>query len=136
MAKGSVRGPRGTGPLAGCGSAIAPRPTVVKEIGAMFRSRLWTLGLAALCLAPGRLAADPPAPAPDARPFQALDPEALAARIDHLLGVRLAEKGTKPAPLADDAEFMRRLALDLTGRIPKVGDLRDFLEDKSPEKRR
>lgn len=40
-----------------------------------------------------------------------------------------------PANPADDAEFLRRLSLDLAGRIPAVSELREFLEDTSPSKR-
>lgn len=39
------------------------------------------------------------------------------------------------APLAGDAEFLRRLYLDLTGRIPTVSEARNFLADTSPDKR-
>src|SRR5262249_1937642 len=44
--------------------------------------------------------------------------------------------GVPPAPLADDAEFFRRLSLDLNGRIPAVTQLVDFLDDTRPDKRR
>jgi hypothetical protein len=89
-----------------------------------------------LCLAlatrPGR--SDPPA----ALPAPAADPDvlALANKIDELIAARWAEKGVTPAPLADDAEFMRRVYLDLAGRIPLVSEARDFLDDRSPDKRR
>jgi uncharacterized protein DUF1549/uncharacterized protein DUF1553 len=65
-----------------------------------------------------------------------LTPEQLAARIDHWVAARWAEKGIQPAPLADDAEFYRRLSLDLNGRIPSVLDLSYFLDDRRPDKRR
>ena len=42
----------------------------------------------------------------------------------------------KPAPRADDAEFFRRVHLDLAGRIPSVTEARDFLDDDRPDKRR
>src|SRR5262249_28627339 len=44
-------------------------------------------------------------------------------------------KGIKPAPVADDAEFLRRIYLDLAGRIPRVSEVHAFLEDKSRDKR-
>ncbi len=60
---------------------------------------------------------------------------ALAARIDQQLAT--AWPGDfHPAPLADDAEFFRRVHLDLTGRIPSIVEIRDFLDDTRPEKRR
>jgi hypothetical protein len=41
-----------------------------------------------------------------------------------------------PAPAADDAEFLRRVYLDLTGRIPAVHDVHGFLADRDANKRR
>ena len=40
-----------------------------------------------------------------------------------------------PAPLASDAEFLRRVTLDLTGRIPDAATAAAFLADPSPDKR-
>jgi hypothetical protein len=96
------------------------------------------LGLAALCLSvsPGRLPADPAPSAKAAIVEEVLDAQALAARIDRHINARLAEREVKAAPRADDAEFLRRVYLDLTGRIPRVADARAFLEDKSPDRRR
>lgn len=39
------------------------------------------------------------------------------------------------AETADDLTFLRRVYLDLTGRVPSVADARAFLADKSPNKR-
>jgi hypothetical protein len=39
------------------------------------------------------------------------------------------------APLSTDQEFIRRVSLDLTGRIPDSAAIRKFLADKDPEKR-
>jgi hypothetical protein len=86
----------------------------------MARNRL-TL-LAAVLLLPGAARADG-------------DPAALSARIDELIGARLAKEGVPPAPRADDAEFFRRLSLDLNGRIPPLDQLKDFLDDDRPDKR-
>src|SRR6516164_568410 len=63
------------------------------------------------------------------------DAAALAARIDQFIEAGCRDHKVTPAPLADDAEFLRRLSLDLTGRIPAGMDVRDFLADKSPDKR-
>jgi hypothetical protein len=64
------------------------------------------------------------------------DAQTLSARIDELIGLRLTKEGVPPAPPADDAEFFRRLSLDLNGRIPAVTQLVDFLDDPRPDKRR
>jgi hypothetical protein len=64
-----------------------------------------------------------------------LDAKALTGRIDYWLGVRQAATGVKAAPIADDAEFIRRLYLDLSGCVPPVIDARDFFDDRRPDKR-
>jgi hypothetical protein len=62
-------------------------------------------------------------------------PEALAARIDRHLAAGWAKAGVTPAPVADDAEFVRRVYLDLAGRVPSVAEARQFLDDRRPDKR-
>src|SRR5262249_44337859 len=64
------------------------------------------------------------------------DAQDLSARIDKIIGAHLAKEGIPPAPSADDAEFFRRLSLDLNGRIPALTQLADFLDDTRPHKRR
>jgi hypothetical protein len=68
-------------------------------------------------------------------PNVVLDAPALAARIDQLLAAHWAGDLVKPAPRADDAEFLRRAYLDLAGRIPPIFEVRDFLDDEAPDKR-
>jgi Protein of unknown function (DUF1553)/Protein of unknown function (DUF1549) len=82
------------------------------------------LGLALLCLA-----------LPPALRAEDKDVTALAARIDARITAAWS-KDVKPAALADDAEFFRRVHLDLVGRIPSVTEARDFLDDDRPDKRR
>jgi hypothetical protein len=65
-----------------------------------------------------------------------LDARALSARIDRYIDERLAKEKVPPAPPADDAEFFRRLSLDLNGRIPSYAQLADFLDDRRQDKRR
>jgi hypothetical protein len=60
----------------------------------------------------------------------------MTERIDQLLAERWQAAGVEPAPLADDANFLRRLHLDLTGVIPHVADVQEFLADENPNKRR
>lgn len=64
------------------------------------------------------------------------DPSVLARQIDQRLSARFKQDKVEPAPIADDAEFLRRASLDITGRIPRVADVHEFLADRSPEKRR
>jgi Protein of unknown function (DUF1553)/Protein of unknown function (DUF1549) len=84
--------------------------------------------LVVLCLA------IPIGPLLAARPV--LDEAALAHRIDHHIEARLAERRVPPAALTDDAAFIRRVFLDLAGRIPSILEVRDFLDDDRPNKRR
>jgi hypothetical protein len=64
------------------------------------------------------------------------DPSELAARIDKRLETRFKADKVQVAPPADDAEFLRRAFLDITGRIPRAADVHEFLTDKSADKRR
>jgi len=56
--------------------------------------------------------------------------------IDRYLFARLDELGVKPAFASSDAEFIRRVTLDLTGRIPAGDRVIQFLADHTPDKRR
>lgn len=64
--------------------------------------------------------------------LSANDKEPLHSRIDK--AIEAAFVGT-PGALADDGAFLRRIHLDLTGRIPTSRDARAFLEDKAVDKR-
>ncbi|MCE9530413.1 MAG: DUF1549 and DUF1553 domain-containing protein [Planctomycetes bacterium] len=59
----------------------------------------------------------------------------LHQQIDTLVAKRLAELKIVPAEASSDAEFLRRIYLDLTGVIPTATQARSFLDDKSPNKR-
>ena len=63
------------------------------------------------------------------------DSRTLSATIDRLIAERWAEVGVVPARPADDAEFLRRVSLDLNGRIPTGGEARAFLDDPRADKR-
>ena len=94
----------------------------------------WQLSILALGMAllagPG-LRADPPKAA-DAKP----DPYALAAKIDKILLDKMKEAGVEPAPPATDDEFLRRVMVDVVGRIPLPREYYDFTGDKSVARRR
>lgn len=94
------------------------------------RSAKVCLGLCCLAALPSFLWADPPPADPAGR-----DVQALAAKIDEHIAARWAASHVKPAEPASDAEFLRRAYLDLAGRIPRVAEVRDFLDDTSPDKR-
>lgn len=59
----------------------------------------------------------------------------LSNQIDDLVDQAKQREGIVSAPLASDAEFMRRVSLDLTGKIPAVAELRSFLSNEDPLKR-
>ena len=55
--------------------------------------------------------------------------------IDHYIDGALKEAKIKPASAADDAALLRRLTLDLNGRIPTPWELDDYLNSKNPGKK-
>ncbi len=82
--------------------------------------------------------ASEPADAKDADKSDRLKPTAaeMAARVDELLLKRLTELGWQPAGRCDDASFLRRASLDLTGIAPVGRDVLDFIENPSKTKRK
>src|SRR5690242_18807054 len=63
------------------------------------------------------------------------DEQELAKRIDQFIAARWKADGVEPSAVTDDAEYMRRVYLDLVGRIPSLTEARTFLGDKTPDKR-
>ena len=57
-------------------------------------------------------------------------PAAAAAAVDAALA-----GGTTPGPRADDATFLRRITLDLTGKLPDPAAIDRFVADVRPDKR-
>lgn len=55
--------------------------------------------------------------------------------IDHYIEARLAASGVEPAPAAEDATQLRRLTLDLAGRIPLATEARAYADCADPKKR-
>src|SRR5262245_35662839 len=55
--------------------------------------------------------------------------------VDEHVFAKLKKLGLPPSPVADDATFLRRVTLDITGRLPSAETARKFLEDKDPAKR-
>jgi hypothetical protein len=50
--------------------------------------------------------------------------------IDELVDAKLKKVKVQPSPISDDAEFVRRVYLDLTGLPPSPEAVKAFLEDK------
>lgn len=55
--------------------------------------------------------------------------------VDHYLGQALQAEGVRPAAQADDAAVLRRLTLDLVGRIPTPAEVRQHQADTAPDRR-
>ena len=87
------------------------------------------LVLTGLQLLPSAGAIDTPAATSPLSPAQA------AAQVDALFADEWSRQDVIPAAPATDNEFVRRLYLDLAGRIPAVSEARQFLSDQRPDKR-
>lgn len=59
--------------------------------------------------------------------------EPLHVRVDQL--IEKQAEGQSIAPIAGDAEFLRRVYLDFAGDLPTAAEARTFLDDKAPDKR-
>jgi len=96
----------------------------------MMRFRLGLL--AALLAGPALYAADP------VEKKEAPDPSAMTATeaINYYIKAGYEKAGIKkPAEKAGDHEFMRRVFIDLIGRIPTPTEVLDFEATKTPDKR-
>ncbi len=56
-------------------------------------------------------------------------------KVDELVVAKLRKLGIVPSPTCTDAEFLRRVGLDLAGTLPTPGEVEAFLSDPAPEKR-
>ena len=55
--------------------------------------------------------------------------------IDQQVFANLKQIGIPPSPICDDSTFLRRVSLDIGGRLPTLEETKAFLADKSPDKR-
>lgn len=58
-----------------------------------------------------------------------------ADRLDSLVEDKLVSMDQTPNPIADDEVFLRRVYLDVAGRIPTLGEATEFLESESATRR-
>ncbi|MEM9283683.1 MAG: DUF1549 domain-containing protein [Verrucomicrobiota bacterium] len=63
------------------------------------------------------------------------EPEAWS-EIDHLVAAKWERMKLKPSPLSTDAEFVRRIYLDLTGLPPASDRVKSFLADETPTRKK
>jgi hypothetical protein len=69
---------------------------------------------------------------------KALTPKRSSARanyIDRFVFDRMESAKVPAAPKTSDSEFLRRISVDLTGRIPSAEQAAEFLQDSDPQKR-
>lgn len=81
--------------------------------------------LSAVLFAAPAIAAPPPAP----------DPAAAAKAVDKLLADENAGTKTRVAPVVEDLAFLRRVSVDLNGRIPTDAEITKFLAWPASERR-
>ncbi len=63
------------------------------------------------------------------------DLKATAARIDDLVNAKLAKEKIQPNQPASDEIFIRRVYLDIAGRIPTLQETHEFLKSSDADKR-
>jgi hypothetical protein len=109
-----------------------------RQIVAIAGAALLLIGLGA---SPAPAADEPAFPAGSEAFAQTPKPQPRELRdvvetIDRLIAERWQAAHVEPAAPASDAEYLRRVYLDLTGTIPPAAEVRAFLDDPSPDKRR
>ena len=55
--------------------------------------------------------------------------------VDDLVFAKLKTIGMPPSDIADDGAFIRRVTLDITGRLPTAPEMKDFMASKDTNKR-
>ncbi|MBI2808492.1 MAG: DUF1549 domain-containing protein [Planctomycetes bacterium] len=55
--------------------------------------------------------------------------------FDHYIDAKLKGEKIAAAPLADDATLLRRLTLDLNGRVPTLGEVEEYLASTEADKK-
>jgi hypothetical protein len=93
--------------------------------------RLLLLATAVVLTAHGGQAADGQA----VRPFESDTWSVPANGVDTRVLAALQKHGIEPARPCSDEVFIRRIYLDVIGTLPEPSDVRQFLQDDSPDKR-
>lgn len=70
---------------------------------------------------------------PQGLPVPATPPE--KTFIDKLVFAKQRQLGIPPSPLCDDATFIRRVSIDVAGRLPTVKEVEQFIADTDPARR-
>lgn len=124
-----------SGLLISCALGVLARGSVGAEVGDNPRAVAGAVGSrpSGAAAAPLTLPNGPAAFAP--RSVVPIDAPALAGAIDRALSARWDSSGASPAPPAGDAEYLRRVSLDVAGRIPPASEVRGFLDSTVPDKR-
>ncbi|HBE69617.1 MAG TPA: hypothetical protein DDW52_15845 [Planctomycetaceae bacterium] len=60
---------------------------------------------------------------------------AASTEVDRLVIAKLRKLGIVPSDLCTDAEFLRRVSLDMTGTLPTASEVQAFLDDSAADKR-
>jgi hypothetical protein len=55
--------------------------------------------------------------------------------VDEAVYAKLKDLGLPPSAVCDDSTFLRRVSVDVAGRLPTAEEAKAFLADKSPDKR-
>ncbi len=90
----------------------------------MLRLRLFAALVLSACMAEPAAAEDIPQPR-----------EPIALVIDRHIAAAIATAEVIPATQADDATLIRRLTLDLVGRIPTTAEVESYVNSTDPDKR-
>jgi Protein of unknown function (DUF1549)/Protein of unknown function (DUF1553) len=77
----------------------------------------------------------PTVPAPPEPVRQELDSHEVVAAVNVDIRRGWAAADVRPSEVAEDAEWLRRVSLDLLGRIPTVDEAESFLANRRPNKR-
>jgi hypothetical protein len=72
---------------------------------------------------------------PHGEPLAAIPEFEPSNYIDELALAKWKKLGLRPSPAVDDATFLRRVTIDVCGRLPTAAETRAFLAESSPDKR-